>query len=170
MYHGHFVREIVSIYSAKSYLELGVANGGCFGPVCNMVNLAVGVDTVYKMDALPPNAEFYECTTNEFFDLINKRSYDVIFIDADHSVKSLKRDLENSLAALNRGGIILLHDTDPESSALFHPQYCDDAYKIVDVLSEMGLHHITLPMDNCGMTLISRDSDRRVKSLEDRNE
>ena len=38
--------------------------------------------------------------------------YDLIFIDADHTYKSIKQDFENYSQFLSRGGVIGFHDID----------------------------------------------------------
>lgn len=56
------------------------------------------------------------------------------FIDADHCFESALKDFENILKRLNPGGVILLHDTDPEEDRLINPGYCEDSYKVVSIL------------------------------------
>ena len=45
----------------------------------------------------------------------NKEKFDCIFIDGLHYYSQVKRDIENSLKALNTNGIILLHDCLPNN-------------------------------------------------------
>jgi predicted O-methyltransferase YrrM len=92
---------------------------------------------------------------------------DMAFIDADHCVESAKRDFDNILARLNPGGIILLHDTDPEVDSLIHPEYCGDSYKIVPILeANPDLNVITMPLSNAGLSIVTRKNETR-KALRD---
>jgi predicted O-methyltransferase YrrM len=106
---------------------------------------------------------FYEESTDNFFKHFNENP-DVIFIDADHNFESVKKDFINSLNVLKKGGIIFMHDTDPESAILLGKDFANDAYKVVDWIREKykDVDIFVLPADNCGMTLVKRKLDRRV--------
>ena len=51
-------------------------------------------------------------TSDEFFEE-NQRTFDLIFIDGLHLAEQVLRDVYNSLAVLNSGGALLLHDCNP---------------------------------------------------------
>jgi predicted O-methyltransferase YrrM len=105
-------------------------------------------------------------TTNNFFN-INKDTFDIIFIDADHNFNQVKIDFENSLKILNEFGIIILHDTDPIDRRLLNNTYCSDSYKIVDYIykNHPELDIITLPIHETGMSLVMRKNDRRINYI-----
>jgi len=113
----------------KSYLELGIGNGGSFSVACFMMQealeLGVAVDNLAYgnligqnekevlefIDAIEVDAalQFANCSTDTYF--VNRKDmYDCIFIDADHSYVGAKRDYENSLKHINKGGLIIFHD------------------------------------------------------------
>lgn len=101
---GDLILSILGELEAKSFLEIGVAEGD----VHRRINLEnkVGVDpfevccpTVLKM------------TSDEFFQQ-NEDRFDVIFIDGDHSFEQSRKDFYNSVEALNNYGVILMHDID----------------------------------------------------------
>ncbi len=54
--------------------------------------------------------------SDEFFRQ-NTRKYDIIFIDGDHDCNQAYRDVENALAALNKGGMVIIHDALPPSES-----------------------------------------------------
>lgn len=117
----------------KNYLELGVANGGSFfinsiflqntAEQLHCVDNLAYKDThvkqtkekieskVNKLKELFPDKEyaFFNSTTDDFF-RENKKTYDCIFIDADHSYEGVKKDFENSLEILNDNGVLIFHD------------------------------------------------------------
>ena len=52
------------------------------------------------------NVNFFRKMSNVFFEKCEKKFYDVIFIDADHTYKSVKEDILNSLKFIQEDGII----------------------------------------------------------------
>ena len=128
--------ELLQIFNnsnIKTYLELGVANGGSFfvnsiflqntAEQLHCVDNLAYKDThvkqtkekieskVNKLKELFPEKEFkfFNSTTDDFFK-VNKNKYDCIFIDADHSYEGVKKDFENALEVLNENGILIFHD------------------------------------------------------------
>lgn len=118
----------------KSYLELGIGHGGSFFLTSLFqLNLETchAVDNCEYQKNIPQfknqhisiknkikylsqikqidNINFFNNTTDNFFKL-NNTTYDIIFIDADHSYKGVKKDFENSIKILNENGYIIFHD------------------------------------------------------------
>lgn len=91
-----------------SYLEIGVDQGRTFTKIVS--NSKHSVDPYGTYDAT------YRMTSEMFFAL-NKlfmhHTYDVIFIDASHLSLIVDREIEESFKILNKGGYVVLHDTDP---------------------------------------------------------
>jgi hypothetical protein len=89
----------------NSYLEIGVDMAGCF----NKVNCAykIGVD---------PNSKFatHQIPSNHFFRL-NEDKFDLIFIDGLHTAEQVEEDIINTWEVLNKGGLIVVHDINPET-------------------------------------------------------
>jgi predicted O-methyltransferase YrrM len=102
--------------------------------------------------------------TQEFF-AQNKETFDLIFIDADHSFEAVRADFYGAMDILNPGGLLVLHDTDPENDALMADGYCGDSYRIVTefLFREANSYaFITLPLNEAGITLVQRRFDTRV--------
>ena len=109
-----------------------------------------------------PNIEMHYKSTNEFFETFSE-NIDMAFIDADHCYESAKKDFENVLKRLNPGGIILLHDTDPEAEWLINPGYCGDSYKIVKWLEQNDdVNIITLPLTEAGLSMVTKKNNTRT--------
>ena len=54
-----------------------------------------------------------DSTAKRTLDIAGKLgSYDLIFIDANHSYEYVKKDFENYIKLLNPGGVVALHDID----------------------------------------------------------
>jgi hypothetical protein len=161
--HCNFIKELCYLTNCRKYLELGIYDGTTIEKIVPIVDYAVGVDI--KDVRRNKVGNFFLGTTDDFFKA-NTTHFDIIFIDADHSKEAVYKDLQNSLQILNKYGIIILHDTDPLSEELVQPGYCGDCYKVINNIFNTILHEelnvITMPVSQCGLTLINRKRDRRV--------
>ena len=153
---------IVNSTNCKLYLELGCQFAITTRRMIAQNRKVIGVDIKQQFNQ-GDFFFFYAEKTDDFFKHFNEKP-DIIFIDADHSFESVKKDFINSLKVLNEGGTIIMHDTDPNSPHLLSKDYCADSYKIVDWIREnyKDLDVIVLPADEPGLTLVRRSNDRRV--------
>lgn len=114
----------------KSYLNIGVGNGGSFLTetyIQESLDISVAVDnssyshnnqklSIYnKINWMNNNlkdtkVEFHDSDSFAWLNNNKDRRFDVIFIDGDHSYEGVKRDYINSLPLLNSGGYIIFHD------------------------------------------------------------
>lgn len=147
----------------KLYLELGCQHATTIRKMLSSKRRVIGVDIKQQFDFSQGFFEFHQETTDKFFEHFNE-SPDIIFIDADHNINSVIKDLNNSLRVLNEGGTIFIHDSDPEEEKLLQPQYCEDSYKIVEWIRENRpeLDVMVIPADEPGMVIVRRKNDRRV--------
>ena len=166
MHHSDFIAILASIYKPKVYVELGLYTGETISKVQTYIEKGYGID-MNPNDSLEnlkkySNLEIIYTTTNQFFESFND-GIDMAFIDADHCYKSVCVDFENVYKRLNPGGLILLHDTDPESTHLMNPGYCGDSYKIVNYLENHSeINCTTFPLTEAGLTMITRKNDTRT--------
>ena len=124
-----------------SYLELGVCGGGTFTNV--WCKKKIGVDNNKETPAT------HIMTTDEFFESRKKKEkWDLVFVDADHSVTQVTKDFNNVIKHLNKPSVVFLHDLYPnsENEAIYS---CGDGYKILFFLKRMGYSgpYITLNED-----------------------
>jgi len=98
------IQALINVRKYKKYLEIGCDRDSVFAYV--KVDHRVGVD--------PERGGNLRMTSDEYFDQYNDK-FDIIFIDGLHYYHQVKKDLENSLARLEPGGIILMHDCLPSS-------------------------------------------------------
>lgn len=154
---------LVSIFSScnfKTYLELGVSHGENLKYVSRFSENSIGVDIIdIRYDK---STNIIISTTDDFFRLNNK-TFDLIFIDANHDIDFVRKDLINSIKVLNKNGIIALHDTDPEEPWLLVSEFCSDAYKIRNEIS-IGFESLTIPCNNAGLTLVKRKGILRYEN------
>jgi len=93
---------IITHIGAKSYLEIGCDWDVVFREI--PLDHKVGVD--------PQHGGTLRMTSDEFFET-NTDTFDVIFIDGLHICQQVLKDIFNSLAVLNPGGVIVMHDCLP---------------------------------------------------------
>lgn len=162
-HYNNIIKWLVILTNCKNYLELGVEYGLNINEIKDMVDLCVGVD-INKPENIE-GVDFFEMETDNFFK-INKKKFDIIFIDANHNYTQVKIDFNNSLNILNKFGIIIIHDTDPITQELTESNYCHNSYKIVDYVSKnKELNIITLPIQETGLSLVMRKNDRRINNF-----
>ncbi len=100
------INSLIQKKGYKKYLEIGVRDGSCLLAVNCESKVGVDPDTGSK-------ATIFK-TSDEFFKL-NNHKFDIIFIDGLHHADQVYKDIINSLAVLNEGGTIVMHDCMPTS-------------------------------------------------------
>lgn len=100
------IQRLIDQRGYKSYLEIGVWRHDCFKRV--QCARKVSVDP----DAKP--AAMFPMTSDEYFKK-SWETFDIVFIDGLHTAEQVARDIEHALARLNPGGVIVLHDCNPET-------------------------------------------------------
>lgn len=108
MDHIELLTRLASEQNIKAYLEIGVANGANFRAI--ECEVKVGVDPHPKSGS----GVTHPTTSDKFF-AKNRRKYDLIFIDGEHTEEQCARDLQNALKYLKKGGTIVVHDVYPRN-------------------------------------------------------
>ena len=98
------IQSIINEKNYKSYLEIGCWKNDLFNEV--QCQNKVGVD--------PVSGGTIRKTSDDFFKH-NKLKFDCIFIDGVHKYHQVKKDIINSINAINTKGIIILHDCLPSN-------------------------------------------------------
>lgn len=96
---------LIAARRLNSYLEIGCRNKAD-------MNDRILARRVSSVDPDPAARAEYCMTSDDYFNNHDER-FDLIFIDGLHIGEQVKRDISNSLRALNPGGFILLHDMNP---------------------------------------------------------
>lgn len=166
MHHSTLIGHLASIYRPNTYVELGLYQGETLLKVQPFAKKIHGIDMKInkELEALKEleNVQIHICKTDDFFDTFND-GIDMAFIDADHCFESALKDFENILKRLNPGGVILLHDTDPEEDRLIHPGYCGDSYKVVSILeNRLDINIVTLPITEAGLSIVTKKNNTRT--------
>ena len=144
-----------------TYLEIGLGSSRNFHRI--RARRKIAVDPAPRLDCLkrarwwlrnPSNrgARIFRMTSDEFFarhgGLFAAGGLDVAFVDGLHTYDQALRDVENCLAHLSPGGVVLMHDCSPPSAVAAIPArsydearllagsswdgtWCGDAFKVV---------------------------------------
>tara|TARA_Y100000361_G_C10979262_1_gene248173 strand:+ start:90 stop:602 length:513 start_codon:yes stop_codon:yes gene_type:complete len=159
IHHSDIIADLARVYKPKVYVELGLYEGETWAKVLPHAESAFGVDIV---DRSISGGQIYIENTDIFFEHFDKE-INMAFIDADHCFESVLQDFENVAKLLHPQGIIVLHDTDPESDHLFDKGYCGDAYKIVSLLQDSEEYNmLTIPVAEAGLSLVTKKNNSRV--------
>ena len=102
------INNYIEKYNKLSYLEIGVETGFTFNKI--IIDNKLGVDPDPKIR----DENIITTTSDEFFK-INKKTFDVIFIDGMHQVEYVINDFNNSIKFLNKNGIIFIDDVFPQN-------------------------------------------------------
>ena len=163
------INQVIQNVGAKSYLEIGFQRG---------INFAL-IDCKNKLAVDPnPSSHHPSCLvldSDSFFET-NDQKFDVIFIDGLHVYEQVKRDFENSVQALNKGGAICLHDMSPKNSEYARSfadggQWNGDCYKlVVDLYAGIYKYkyYTGSVIDDHGVTVVFPDQieEREVKPVD----
>jgi 23S rRNA U2552 (ribose-2'-O)-methylase RlmE/FtsJ len=158
------IMQIVRACAFESFLELGIGCGllsGMLRENCPQLEMITGVD-ISDGDPPPEGVEWIRNkTTNDFF-REDERTWDCIFVDADHMRPQATRDVISSLKVLNDDGLMLMHDTYPPTIEAVNPMVCGDVFKTYLALAERtDLEVVTLPLLN-GLTIVRQVGERRI--------
>ena len=113
----------------KNYLEIGVFNGHIFFRVKSRFKLAVDPEfrfsqgrKILKTLLNPFNLynRYFPMTSDAFFEkeapsVLAGRQLDLALIDGMHEYDFALRDVENTLKYLSAGGVIVMHDCNPQT-------------------------------------------------------
>jgi predicted O-methyltransferase YrrM len=141
---------LVAVVGAQSYLELGTHLNETIGNVKAPKRFGVDINVV-PCDG----ATMFKMTTAEFIakHAATHAPYDVVFIDADHNAKSVASDFYGILPYVVHDGLVLLHDTNPETEADSAPGFCGDAWRFARTLHDERFECVTLPY-HPGLTIV----------------
>jgi predicted O-methyltransferase YrrM len=165
-HHSTFIARLAATFKPRVYVELGLSDGETFAKVRPYAQMLYGVDIKpnHQLEQLKQynNVSINYCTTDDFFNSFDG-GIDMAFIDANHCIDSVRTDFQNVLKRLNPGGVILLHDTDPDSNELFVSTRCGDAYKIVSELEDnLDLNIMTIPIMEAGLSVVTKKRSTRT--------
>lgn len=115
-----------------NYAEIGVRTGPVFNAVAPFAQNAYAVDideSTYGHIRKNKNLKWYHGRSDDFFIEHSKVSFDMIFIDADHSHEASMKDFISASKVIRDNGLILMHDTHPQEPKYLSARKCDHVYE-----------------------------------------
>lgn len=142
-FHLDFMELLARRMKPDIYLELGLGpTAECINRISGYCKRSLGVD-IKGCRGHKPGWELFHVSTDEFFEKsaplwlgLNKEVVDLCFIDADHSAEVVWKDLRNVLPYMKQDGIVVLHDTYPESAKYTAPGYSGDCFRVAEEMQE----------------------------------
>ena len=145
-----------------NYLEIGVSRGATFNLVAPLVKkIAYAVDKdpkCYRYIDGNKNLSWHRLTSTNFFKLNRNILFGLIFIDATHTHSKSLRDFILAADQLNDNGLILMHDTYPQSEKYTTSKHSGNVFKAIIYLRKNFYHKyeiVTLPFYS-GITIIRK--------------
>ncbi len=160
------INTVAAHIAAKTYLEIGV-----YVPARNFdqiwVDNKVGVDP-----SAPRQKGIIRTTSQEYFEECEDK-YDLIFIDGDHRYAGCRQDIDNAWDHLAPGGVIIMHDVNPESAEKCLPEkpypgaaWSGECWKVyVEERMLDGQVGVCVPTDHGVGILQERDTTGLINSL-----
>jgi len=101
---------LIAHYDYRSYLEIGIRD-----PRLNYdrVKIPSKVGVEPSRSIKEPRSNIVGTTSDTFFEMFPTMTFDLVFIDGDHSYGQTTRDIDNSVAHLIPGGTVVVHDVNP---------------------------------------------------------
>lgn len=165
-FHTDFLELLAKRMRPAVYVELGIAEAETIRRVAPHCRRAIGVDVRQPPKTAWNGAafEFFKMTTNIFLRthlplFAISTPAELALIDADHSASAVELDLLALLPWMAEDGVIVLHDTYPESERYLGSQLCGDGWRTADSLRgravELGIEVATLPVPP-GLTIVRK--------------
>ena len=163
-FHERLIPLLVEGVGAESYLEFGTHLNETIGKVRCERRYGVDKNPVEIIPSFGATARFFKMTTKQFIENHAEQHapFDFVFIDADHDAKAVEEDFMGIWPHVSPEGLVLLHDTNPETVSDTDPKLCGDAWKFSKVLQtetdyfdNVEFEAVTLPY-HPGLTIIRK--------------
>jgi predicted O-methyltransferase YrrM len=150
--HETLIPAIVEGIGAECYLELGTHENETIGKVNCKRRYGVDINPTYTA-----RVRHYAMTTQHFIEKYadDLAPFDVVFIDADHRYPSVLLDFVGIWPHVADEGLVILHDTNPETKEDTAHGLCGDAWKMAERLVKEGEEAVTIPY-HPGLTIVRK--------------
>jgi hypothetical protein len=132
------INKLIEENGFKSYLEIGTQQS-VSGHQINIEH-KTGVDPAPMERVDGDYDDFHQVKSDEFF-ANNKKKFDIIFIDGDHSYEQSRADFSKAIYSLNKGGMIVMHDCLPHNEEYAGPLWCGEVFKTLADIHFSGMDY-----------------------------
>ena len=136
-YHVEFIDQLSKFVNPSSYCEIGIYEAETFNRVCANKKIAVDISeqalSYINMDS---NTTKIKGNSSDLDLYLRKNNIllDLVFIDANHEKDHVIEDFANVVSHVAKNGIVLLHDTFPETREYTSQTLCGTAYLAISEL------------------------------------
>ena len=189
-HYTHFLNVLQKKLEARSYLEIGVANGGSLAEVECATAIGVDVSFEFTVNVMrgKKNLHLFQTSSDSFFreeaaKKLVPDGVDFAFLDGMHAFEFLLRDFYNTEKVCNRRSVIAMHDCLPVNfemtERLYVPSartdqdyagwWTGDVWKIIPILEKYRPDLVVVPVDCAptGLVLVT-NLDPQSRVIEDR--
>lgn len=153
--HKLMIYSIVRGVKPKRILEIGIRSGISTMAMCKAIEDG-RMDVDYHccdVDGKSQNIQSKTKVPLSFHIMLSDelaykwdKDIDILFIDGSHQYAQVIRDYVNFSKFVRSNGFIFLHDTNPPSKKYMTPNYCWDAYKVLEDLKvDPSIEFVTFP-------------------------
>lgn len=151
------INHLIKTRNYKSYLEIGVQEGVNFNAVECEKKIGIDPDPSSNATDFLDSDIWFRINEDEGYDT---QTFDIGFVDGLHHSEQALKDIYNLSKILNPGGIIVVHDANPQEEAhqtreVNHGTWNGDVWKAIAWLQGMGVKIETVDTDQ-GCALIEK--------------
>lgn len=152
------INQLIKKNNYKSFLEIGTQE--------SITGNEIQIHEKYGVDPKPIKdvyqyTKFYQMLSDDFFK-DNKETFDIIFIDGDHSYKQSKMDFINAWKVLNKGGVIVLHDSLPHNKEYSSMLWNGEVFKTIKDITNWKLNYYIVDTDH-GCTVVKKSNHKLIE-------
>lgn len=116
MNHTQLIQQLIDDNGYQSYLEIGYGTGVNFNAINVKNKIAVDPETEEADIITFVKRGIERYTSDEYFaQLDGRKKFDIVFVDGLHHAYQVERDIINSMKHLKKGGVIVVHDINPDT-------------------------------------------------------
>ena len=151
-WHEDFIIHLWQVLKPKVYVELWLYQCKLFNRMIPHTQQLIWVDLstlAWTYMKKSQKTSFMNMTTDDAYEKLKDTGIkiDMLFIDANHSKESVKKDFENYFKLVSDQWLIILHDGYPRDASYTDAWYCWDGYVTIEELSKntQDYEMMTLP-------------------------
>lgn len=162
-WHVKLLTLLAKILKPECYVELGIYHAEVVNKLIPHCEKIYAVDINNESSAFIKKSKkvhFHNVSSELFLDfvIINDIAIDMLFIDADHSFEAVLKDFYGYWPYIKPNGLVLLHDSFPESELHINDGYSGTCYKAIQEIKRNrtnDIEIITIPYPP-GLTIVRK--------------
>ena len=146
------INKLIEKHGFKTYLEIGTQQSVSGHQI--KIEHKTGVDPA-PMERVDGDYDVFHQVTSDAFFSANKKKFDIVFIDGDHSYEQSRKDFINAMSCLKKDGLIVMHDCLPHNEEYAGPLWCGEVFRTLADIHFSGLDYVVYAHDH-GCAVIAK--------------